>query len=674
MGCLVDPPAVVTATADFPELCVEWLPTTGPFSPGGDWCDITPYVAVGSTGRGRQYEVDQFQAGTCTVTLRATTRLFDQDNTASPFYPYLVPMRQFRVSAVWNSVRYPVFRGYITDWGQTVPEDAMFETTITAVDAFAVLEQLKLPSSPWALEIQKDNPSLWLRLSETDTTRLNDLSDNNRYGWYDNAEQGVASLVVNDADLATAFAHSQEERVVMFAPTLITGYPFTISAMVKIGPAHPTGTKMIFTGYVGAPSNIDDDHVAISLSRLTATDGPGRFVLGMINGANYRYTVTVHTVANGVPHQVVAVAESASSHRLYIDGVEETTAALTGGTGAPAWFTTAPQQYAVGNVVEMGIGDYGFGNNLDDSPDAAGLHPEFERGTVDEVCVWDGTSVTAARIAAHAAASIYGWAGDDTGERVARLLDLKGWPPFLRNISTGISILGPASWSAGESVLSVLQNWAATEVGAFFIGKSGEIVWRSRHFPLLDSSATTTQATFGDAHSAATLKYVDDDFSMRRDEALIRNPVQASRSGGVTVTVSDAAYVEKYGDRTWAAPVTEDQQDYTVRDRATYFLSRYKELGTRLANMTVNPRRDATNLWPAVLDLELGERITVKRTPLGLNNEISSDQIIERIEHTFSPKSWQTKFVGSPVDPNVGDYLILDDATYGLLDTGLLAY
>jgi hypothetical protein len=31
-------------------------------------------------------------------------------------------------------------------------------------------------------------------------------------------------------------------------------------------------------------------------------------------------------------------------------------------------------------------------------------------------------------------------------------------------------------------------------------------------------------------------------------------------------------------------------------------------------------------------------------------------------------------FRGAPVDPNVGDYLILDDTTYGLLDTALLAY
>jgi hypothetical protein len=668
VGCLVDPPAVLTAASDYPELCVEWLPTVGPFAPDGDWCDITAYVADGSTKRGRQYEVDQFQSGTCSLTLRASTRLFDPDNTASPFRPYLIPMRQIRVSAVWNSVRYPVFRGYITDWGQTVPDDAFFETTISARDAFAVLEQIKLPSSAWALEIVKDDPSLWFRLGETDTVRVTDSSDGGNYGLYDNCEQGVTGLVVNDADGGAAFAHSLEERIVIQNPSLITAYPFTISAMIRIGPEHPTGSKVIFAGYPGTPGDIDDSQVSIYLTE------PGVLAMYLKNGADYRYTATVAPVADGQPHHIACVFESASSHLIYVDGEEAIVGGATGGTGSPAWFTTTPPNYTIGNVTDIGIGDFGFGNNLDDTPDAVGPHLDFARGVIDEVCVWNGLAVSAERIAAHSAAALDGWDGDLSGARVARLLDRKDWPPFLRNLAAGVSMLGPASWGAGEAAMSVLQRWADTELGAFFAGKDGKLVWRSRHYALLNSASTTSQATFGDAHSAATLKYDNNGVALVRDETLLRNPVQASRDGGVTVVVSDDAYVEKYGDRTWSAPTTEDQKDSAVRDRAIYLLARYKELGTRLADLVFTPRRDPSNLWPQALGRELGDRITVKRTPLGLNNEISTEQIIERVEHTFGPKTWTTRFVGSPVDPNVGTYLILDDATYGLLDTGRLAY
>ncbi len=91
--------------------------------------------------------------------------------------------------------------------------------------------------------------------------------------------------------------------------------------------------------------------------------------------------------------------------------------------------------------------------------------------------------------------------------------------------------------------------------------------------------------------------------------------------------------------------------------------------------MTLLPRTDPTNLWPQVLGRVIGERITTKRKPLGLNSEISLDFIIDGIEHSFGiGPVWTTVFAGSPVDPNVGDYLILDDAVAGLLDTALMAY
>jgi hypothetical protein len=168
-----------------------------------------------------------------------------------------------------------------------------------------------------------------------------------------------------------------------------------------------------------------------------------------------------------------------------------------------------------------------------------------------------------------------------------------------------------------------------------------------------------------------TLGYQDIDLT--RDEVLLRNPVSASRAGGVSVTVKDEELVEKYGDRTYAMTATQDRDDATVRDRAMWGLARWKELGSRLVSMTITPTSEPL-LWPQVLGRGLGDRITVERTPLGQGAQIATDQIIERIEHTFTRNTWVTKFSGSPVDPNVGRYLILDDATYGLLDSGLLAY
>lgn len=101
MGCLVEDAPVRTAATDFPELVVEWLPVPGPSAAGGDWCDITGYTASIESGGGRQYEVGNFQASDMTVTLKEAGRLFDEENTAGPFYPHLRTLKQIRWSAVW---------------------------------------------------------------------------------------------------------------------------------------------------------------------------------------------------------------------------------------------------------------------------------------------------------------------------------------------------------------------------------------------------------------------------------------------------------------------------------------------------------------------------------------------------------------------------------------------
>lgn len=651
MGCLIDGPVVLTATADFPELVVEWLPLNGPFDADGDWCDITHYVESGQCSRGRQYEIDRFQAGSLRLTLIATTRLFDAEHVTGPFYPYLVPMRQVRVSAVWSGTRYPVWRGYITDWGETVEQDAKFVTTIQARDAFALLERIELPSSAWALEVQKDSPILWFRLGETDTVRVTDSSEGGNYGIYDNVAQGATGLVVNDADGAVTFDVGTDQRVWVQSPTLIDDYPFTVSIMAQTSSANSDHIKTLFSGWDGFVAGIDRLNLRIDYASGPA--GAGRVVSSVVgsNNTDTRSVASTIQVDDDQPHHIAVVYASASSQLVYVDGVDVTDVISA---GTPTWTLGASYGfgYYIGNTPDLTVGDYGF------------------IGTLDEVAVFD-SALSAARLAAHSLAAIDGWEGDDTGTRVGRFLDAIDWPTTLRDVDTGISILGPASWSAGTSALAVLQAWADTEIGLFYTDKDGKIVWKSRHGPLLDSTSTTSQATFGDAHSAATLKFSD--VAMPRDEALIRNPVRASRRDGVTVEAKDAAGITKYGNRAWSAPNSEDQLDSVIRDRAIWYRERFKEMRTRLRQMTLQPRK-ATGLWPQVFGREIGERITVSRTPLGLNAEVSVPQIIERVEHVFTPKSWTTVFGGSPVDPNVGDYLILDDATYGLLDTGVLAY
>lgn len=639
-----------TSTASFPALVVEWLPGEGPFTTDGNWVDITEYVVGGSTFIGRQYELDRFQAGSCSLTLAADTRLFDPDWSSGPFYGQLIPMAQLRVWALWSGVIYPVWRGYVTDWGQTVPgADNLVYTTVQASDAFMLLEQIRLPSSAWALEVQRVSPSLWFRLGETDTVRVSDSSDNGNYGLYDNCTQGASGLIPNDNDGAVSFTNTSQDRVWIQNPSLIAGYPFTFSCMYQIDPGvGTTSAPYIFT-------------TGGSYGVWITTDSPSGAVLFTISdGTNLRQVYTTSSFSDGKPHHLVCVAASSTSMLIYVDGTLQTVGTGTSGSGAPA-FVASPDGYYLGNLgnsTPVSNFIYGFG----------GADP----GTIDEAVIWDGTALTAAQIATLALAAKSGWDGDDSGARVTRFLDAIDWPSDLRDILPGISTLGPASWSAGTSALSALQAWADTEYGLFYIDQEGRIVWRSRHARYLDTTSLTSQATFSD-DAADNICYSVENFELARDETLIRNPVTASRSGGISVTVKNQTLIDtKYGPRTWASPNTEDQKDSAVRDRAVWLLARYQEQTTRLRSMTIHPPANPTYLWPQALGRQIGDKITVKRTPLNLGNTITSTQWIEGIRHKFSPTFWATTFSGSPTEDSA--YLVLDDVTLGLLDTGQLVY
>lgn len=656
----------------YPLLAIEWLPDGAPNDSTGSWVALTPYVSTGSMKRGRQYELDRTTAGQLTLNLKvkkSAGRLFDPENTAGTYYGKLLPMKQIRVT--WDGD--PVFRGYVTSWGTTEPDDAYFATTITAKDGFERLERYRLPSSAWALEVGNDDPTCWFRLGESDTPRVTDSSDGGNYGLYDNCQQGQQGLVVNDNNGAAAFAHSLEERVKVQNPELITGYPFTVSMAFKVSGDDPAGTKMLFWGALHPPVDIltaGGGGLEIMMINNSGGGVPGRVFVALSDASgNYRSSYfNLAQLDDGLPHLIHAVFNSASSLSCYLDGLPVTISNGTAGTGTPAWPGPIPGGYTIGNVSDIGLPDFGFGVNDTAAATVDNPFPVKERGTIDEFTCYDGTAVASNRVEAQWAA-FQGWDGDLTGLRVERFLDTIGMFSGMRYLNDGISTLGPAAWSENTSALAVMQSWADTELGMFFMGKDGWVNWLSRHNPIYDPVSNTSQATFGDRWSGATLRYANNGLELVRDENLIRNPVTASRTKGVTVQVSDQDLIDDFfGDRSWSMPGSEDQLDSAVRDRANWGLARFKNLKTRLRSVTIEPDRAPATHFPAVMDRELGHRITIQRKPGNLGSLISLDFIIESIEHKFDVNGkWVTKFSGSPVDDMIDNYALLDDSTFGII-------
>jgi len=104
--------------------------------------DLTPDVRSISIRRGRNIMRDTFEAGSATVRVLDPNSYFNPQNTSSPYYGFLTPLRKLRISATVGEVGYFLFSGYTTDYKYTYPQNQ--ETgyvDIVCSDAFRLMQQ-----------------------------------------------------------------------------------------------------------------------------------------------------------------------------------------------------------------------------------------------------------------------------------------------------------------------------------------------------------------------------------------------------------------------------------------------------------------------------------------------------------------------------------------------------
>ncbi len=105
--------------------------------------DVSAQVQSVNTVRGRNLLTEQFQTGTATVVLQDQLGYWNPQNTASPYYGQLLPLRKIQISAVdpATSLTSYLFSGYITSYNYRQSQDVgeVSTTTLTALDATQLL-------------------------------------------------------------------------------------------------------------------------------------------------------------------------------------------------------------------------------------------------------------------------------------------------------------------------------------------------------------------------------------------------------------------------------------------------------------------------------------------------------------------------------------------------------
>jgi hypothetical protein len=105
--------------------------------------DVSSQVQNITTTRGRNILTEQFQTGTATVVLADEAGNFNPQNTSSPFFGLLLPLRKVQIAATdpTTGVTTNIFSGYITtyDYRQSQFVGEVSTTTLTALDATQLL-------------------------------------------------------------------------------------------------------------------------------------------------------------------------------------------------------------------------------------------------------------------------------------------------------------------------------------------------------------------------------------------------------------------------------------------------------------------------------------------------------------------------------------------------------
>jgi len=85
--------------------------------------DISSQVSNINIRGGYNLLQDQFEAGTASIRVLDPTGIWNPQNTASPYYGKLLPLRKIRVAAPYGGVSHYLFSGYTTAYNYTYPKN-----------------------------------------------------------------------------------------------------------------------------------------------------------------------------------------------------------------------------------------------------------------------------------------------------------------------------------------------------------------------------------------------------------------------------------------------------------------------------------------------------------------------------------------------------------------------
>jgi hypothetical protein len=249
--------------------------------------------------------------------------------------------------------------------------------------------------------------------------------------------------------------------------------------------------------------------------------------------------------------------------------------------------------------------------------------------------------------------------GELSGARVQRLIN-QYWNST-NSIAGGQLALAADFDYNTRTLLDVIQEIQESERGLAYINTAGSFIFEDRTSRYLNQVALWT---FGENAAGGELPYTDIQFdydpTYTFSQCNLSRPLNSNFAPVVNATAQT-----NYGQRILSQTL-QCNTDFDLTQAGIFYLARYAQPITRISKLTLDPSSNPA-LWPAVLSLEISQRVTVKRRSDFLT--ISGDYYIEQIDHHIDAEqgTWTTDLQLSPVF--VPTAWVCGDTTYGVLGT-----
>lgn len=587
----------------------------------GVWTDVSAYLDIDADWfRGKQSENDDIQPGTLTVHLDNSLRTFDPEYADGPYYGNLRPMKRIRLSFVVAATTYTVFTGYVLGWPQQWD-------TFTSVAPINCIDGSKLdadlPNHAYEAEVLADEPSNYWKLQGGDlSNRIEGQAD------LINASLNDGRTQVLDVDAPLG------EAQVLAAVADTAGWQYS-APLSTLGGVVPEAVEVWTYNAVGLQLSF----VVTSKDFIQLQFGGGSLFLDYSDdSANLHFDneemLPTIDLSSGLHH--VVVFRSGNDLSMMVDGSVLATSTLDASddTASPPGVRLAAS---------------GFGSA---TPGIA------------HVATYD-TAPSVERFQAHYAAGVWAYSGahgiygaEKGGARIARVLAQAGWDSNLTKLDTGATRQGPYLPN-GAKALDYIRQVVASEQGLFFFNRDGEWEFRDRKTLWKASSA----CTFSD--DGSDVPYVAGNPDGNSIDT-VRNKVTASwQQGAITRTDQDS--IGEFGEQpeTIDSVTMADAQD--ASNLAHYVVRQKAEPRTIFPAVEIDMHPDASTQIPAVLSLEIGDLVTVERTPMSIGSQIQKTAQILGIGGRLSPEQLTVTLYLSPPVVTAADapYLVLGDATLG---------